>query len=95
MPMRGHSCRCRRCRRSTLNGLVHFRLLTNRPVTWRWILLLSAMDITLITASISIGWVRQLRLRGLLSGSRAVLSRVNYICRLASIKRAYSGSGAA
>ena len=40
---------------TTLNGLVHFRLLTNRPVTWRWILLLSAMDIALITASISIG----------------------------------------
>ena len=28
---------------ATLNGLVHFRLLTNRPVTWRWMLLLSAM----------------------------------------------------
>ena len=40
---------------ATLNGLVHFRLLTNRPVTWRWMLLLSAMDIGLITASISIG----------------------------------------
>ena len=35
-----------------LNGLVHFRLLTNRPVTWRWMLALSAMDIALITASI-------------------------------------------
>ena len=40
---------------ATLNGLIHFRLLTNRPVTWRWMLLLSAMDIALITASISIG----------------------------------------
>ena len=39
----------------TLNGSVHFRLLTNRPVTWRWILLLSAMDIALATASIAIG----------------------------------------
>ena len=38
-----------------LNGLVHLRLLTNRPVTWRWMLLLSAMDIALITASITIG----------------------------------------
>ena len=37
------------------NGLVHFRLLTNRPVTWRWMLLLSAMDIALATSSISIG----------------------------------------
>ena len=39
----------------TLNGSVHFRLLTNRPVTWRWMLLLSAMDVALATASISIG----------------------------------------
>ena len=38
-----------------LNGLVHFRLLTNRPVTWRWMLLLSAMDIALATSSISVG----------------------------------------
>ena len=40
---------------ATFNGLVHFRLLTNRPVTWRWMLLLSAMDIALATASIAIG----------------------------------------
>ena len=39
----------------TLNGSVHLRLLTNRPVTWRWMLLLSAMDVGLATASISIG----------------------------------------
>ena len=39
----------------SLNGLVHFRLLTNRPVTWRWMLLLSAMDIALATSSISVG----------------------------------------
>ena len=39
----------------TLNGLVHFRLLTNRPVTWRWLAVLSAMDIVLITADIVIG----------------------------------------
>ncbi len=38
-----------------LNGLVHFRLLTNRPVTWRWMLLLSALDIALATSSISVG----------------------------------------
>ena len=37
------------------NGLVHFRLLTNRPVTWRWMLLLGATDIALATASISVG----------------------------------------
>ena len=39
----------------TLNGLVHYRLLTNRPVTWRWMFVLSAMDIVLITADIVIG----------------------------------------
>ena len=38
-----------------LNGLVHHRLLTNRPVTWRWMLFLSAADIALITAGIVIG----------------------------------------
>ena len=38
-----------------LNGLVHFRLRTNRPVTWRWMLLLSATDIALATSSISLG----------------------------------------
>ena len=37
------------------NGLVHFRLLTNRPVTWRWMLLLGATDIALATSSISVG----------------------------------------
>ena len=36
----------------TLNGLVHHRLLTNRPVTWRWLLLLGAMDMVLITTGI-------------------------------------------
>ena len=37
-----------------VNGLVHHRLLTNRPVTWRWMLFLSALDIVLITAGIII-----------------------------------------
>ena len=37
-----------------VNGLVHHRLLTNRPVTWRWMLFLSAMDFALITAGIII-----------------------------------------
>ena len=40
----------------TLNGLVHFRLLNNRPLSWIWMFLLSAMDITLATASITIGY---------------------------------------
>ena len=39
----------------TLNGLVHYRLRTNRPVTWRWMLALSAMDLALITAGVVIG----------------------------------------
>ena len=29
---------------AALNGLVHYRLLTNRSVSWRWLLLLSAME---------------------------------------------------
>ena len=37
-----------------VNGLVHHRLLTNRPVTWHWMLFLSAMDIVLITVGIII-----------------------------------------
>ena len=36
----------------TLNGLVHYRLLTNRSVTWRWLLLLSAMDMVLATIGV-------------------------------------------
>ena len=34
----------------TLNGLVHYRPKTNRPVTWRWMLVLSVMDLALNTA---------------------------------------------
>ena len=33
------------------NGLVHYRLLTNRPVTWRWLLALSIMDICLVAGN--------------------------------------------
>ena len=40
---------------AVVNGVVHHRLLTNRPVTWRWMLALSAMDIALITANIAVG----------------------------------------
>ena len=36
------------------NGLVHHRLLTNRPITWRWMLFLCAMDIALITTCVVI-----------------------------------------
>ena len=38
-----------------VNGLVHHRLLTNRSVTWRWMLFLSAMDFALVTAAVVIG----------------------------------------
>jgi hypothetical protein len=37
------------------NGLVHYRLRTNRTVTWRWLLFLSAMYIALISAAVIIG----------------------------------------
>ena len=37
---------------ATLNGYVHYRLLTNRRVTWRHLLVLSAMDMALITATV-------------------------------------------
>ena len=38
-----------------VNGLVHHRLLTNRPVTWRWMLFLCATEIALITGGVVIG----------------------------------------
>ena len=37
---------------AVFNGLVHYRLLTNRPVTWRWMLFLSAAEIVMITAGV-------------------------------------------
>ncbi|MYD52413.1 MAG: hypothetical protein F4W93_13180 [Dehalococcoidia bacterium] len=36
----------------TLNALVHYRLLTNRSVTWRWMFFLSAMDMATFTIGI-------------------------------------------
>ena len=39
---------------ATINGVVHYRLLTNGPVTWRWMLALSAIDIALITGNIAV-----------------------------------------
>ena len=36
------------------NSLVHHRFLTNRPVTWRWMLFLCTTDLALITANIVI-----------------------------------------
>ena len=38
----------------TFNGLAHYRLLAKGRVTWRWLLLLSASDITVATAGVII-----------------------------------------
>ena len=38
-----------------VNSLVHYRLLAKRPVTQRWLLFLSLMDVALITAGLIIG----------------------------------------
>ena len=48
-----------------LNGLVHHLLLTNRPVTWLWMLFLSAADIALsgrprVNPSLRPPWLRRL-----------------------------------
>lgn len=37
-----------------LNGLVHHRLLTGRPLTWRWMLAMGVQDIALITANVAV-----------------------------------------
>ena len=37
-----------------LNAYVHYRILTNRPVTWRWMLTLSVMDATMITGGLAV-----------------------------------------
>lgn len=39
---------------AAMNGLVHYRFLTHRPVTRRWMLALSALDIVLITGHVVI-----------------------------------------
>ena len=39
---------------AAINGFVHYWLLTNRPVTWRWMLALCAVDIALITGNIAV-----------------------------------------
>ena len=37
-----------------VNGAVHYLLLTGRPVTWRWMLVLSFLDIATITANVAV-----------------------------------------
>ena len=39
----------------TLNGAFHYRLLTNRPVGWRWFLATSVLDATIISGAIAAG----------------------------------------
>lgn len=39
---------------AAINGVAHHRLLTNRPVTWRWMLALSIVDVVLITGNIAV-----------------------------------------
>ena len=38
-----------------VNGLRHWRLLAHRPVSWRWLLVLGAMDISLTTFGVVVG----------------------------------------
>ena len=35
-----------------LNGCIHYRLATNRAITWRWILALIAMDVVLVSVAV-------------------------------------------
>ncbi len=37
-----------------LNGYVHYRILTGRTVTWRWMLTLSVMDAIMLTAGLAV-----------------------------------------
>ena len=37
-----------------LNGYVHWRIVKGRPITWRYVLALSLMDLTMITVGIGI-----------------------------------------
>ncbi len=39
---------------AAINGLVHYLLLRKRPVTWRWMIALSAADLALITANVAV-----------------------------------------
>ena len=38
-----------------LNGTIHYRLWSSRPVTWRWLLALHALDVFLVSAAVVIG----------------------------------------
>ena len=37
------------------NGYTHYRLATNKTITWRWILGLSAIDLTMVSVATAIG----------------------------------------
>ena len=34
------------------NGFIHFRLRSGRPLTWRWMLVMNAADVTLVTSGV-------------------------------------------
>ena len=38
----------------SLNGYIHYRIETRRPVTWRWVFALSAMDVVIVTGGLAI-----------------------------------------
>ena len=37
------------------NGYIHYRLLSNRPITWHWLAALYALDVVLISAAAALG----------------------------------------
>ena len=39
---------------AVINGFVHWRILRKQPVTWRWVAALSAVDLALITANVTV-----------------------------------------
>ena len=39
---------------AAINGFVLYRLRANRPVTWRWMLALSAVDVALVTGNVAV-----------------------------------------
>ena len=56
-----------------LNGYVHYRIESGRPVTWRWALALSAMDAAMLTGRLAdLRRIRQQFLRAVLRRARHV-----------------------
>ena len=38
------------------NGYIHYRLLSNRPITWRWLFALYALDVFLVSAMLALSY---------------------------------------